>query len=107
MRPAAAASGGTHDLKPAAAAVLGAGAWGTTIAVTLARAGRPTTLCVRRPAQLLALRASRENANYLPGVTFPEQLAITDRWAPALEGAEIVVMAIPSSFALAALAGVA
>ncbi len=91
----------------AAAAILGAGAWGTTIAVTLARAGRPTTLCVRRPAQLQALQAASENANYLPGVTFPEQLAITDRWAAVLERAQIVVMAIPSSFARAAVSGVA
>lgn len=75
--------------------------------MTLARSGRPTTLCVRRPAQLKALRASRENANYLPGVVFPDQLAITDRWETALERAEIVVMAIPSSFARAAVAGVA
>jgi glycerol-3-phosphate dehydrogenase (NAD(P)+) len=94
-------------LKPATVAVLGAGAWGTTIAVMLARAGRPTTLCVRRAAQLESFRERRENSTYLPGIAFPAALKISDRWAEAVGAAGIVVMAIPSSFARAALSGVA
>jgi len=93
-------------LKPATVAVLGAGAWGTTIAVMLARAGRPTTLCVRRAAQLESFLKRRENSTYLPGIAFPTGLKISDRWAEAVGAAGIVVMAIPSSFARAALSGV-
>ncbi len=73
----------------------------------LARAGRPTTLCVRRPAQLGSFLKRRENSTYLPGVVFPPALKISDRWAEAVGEAGIVAMAIPSSFARAAISGVA
>ncbi len=99
-------SGVKPRLKPVSAAILGAGAWGTAIAVTLVRAARPATLCVRRAAQVRAFRERRENPTYLPGVAFPPGLEISDRWDAAVGRAGIVVMAIPSSFARAAIAGV-
>ena len=52
-------------------AVLGAGAWGTALAVLLASKGVPTRLWARRKAQAEALKAMRENRDYLPGVALP------------------------------------
>jgi glycerol-3-phosphate dehydrogenase (NAD(P)+) len=73
----------------------------------LARSGRPATLCVRRSAQLASFLERRENSTYLPGVAFPPALKISERWAAAVGEAGIVVMAIPSSFARAAISEVA
>jgi glycerol-3-phosphate dehydrogenase len=47
-------------------AVLGAGSWGTALAVHLARTGHPTVLWGRDPAQMAALAADRCNTRYLP-----------------------------------------
>jgi len=83
--------------------VLGAGAWGTALAVTLARGGHAVTLCVRRRDHLEALRATRVNSAYLPGVDLPASLNLTADWPAAIAGAATVVMAIPSRYARAAL----
>jgi glycerol-3-phosphate dehydrogenase (NAD(P)+) len=81
------------------AAVLGAGAWGTALAVILARAGVHVTLGVRRKAQLEQMRLRRENSTYLPDVKLPEALGLTDRWHDAAASADAIVMAVPSSHA--------
>jgi len=89
-------------------AILGAGAWGTALGVTLARAGRHVTLCVRRAEQCERMAASRENHSYLPAIELPQSLALTCDWAGALAAASVAVVAIPSSFVremLAPLAG--
>jgi glycerol-3-phosphate dehydrogenase (NAD(P)+) len=57
-------------------AVLGAGSWGTALAIQLARAGQSTTLWGRDPEQLRAMDAARCNQRYLPGAPFPERLVI-------------------------------
>ena len=49
-------------------AVMGAGAWGTALALTALKAGREVWLWARRPEQVAALQLSRENALHLPGV---------------------------------------
>jgi len=85
-------------------AILGAGAWGTALAVILARNAHATTLCVRRPTQLAALLARRENVAHLPGVELPPALALTADWPAAVRGAATIVLAVPSRFARAALA---
>jgi len=84
-------------------AILGAGAWGTTIAITLARRGIRTTLCVRRESQLDSIRHANENASYLPGVVLPESLGLSADWRLALPSADVVVIAIPSAHARAAV----
>ncbi len=94
-------------MKTNPAVILGAGAWGTAIAVILARSDRPVTLCVRRAAQLRLFRERRENPTYLRDVAFPPGLEISDDWDAAVSGASIIVMAIPSSFARGAIAAVA
>ncbi len=55
-------------------AVLGAGSWGTALAILLAHGGRPVTLWARKEAQLEAMAAARSNERFLPGITFPESL---------------------------------
>ncbi|MFI5356381.1 MAG: NAD(P)H-dependent glycerol-3-phosphate dehydrogenase [Opitutales bacterium] len=76
--------------------VIGAGAWGTAFAVHLARAGRPVTLAPRRPEHAAALQARRQNADYLPGVALPPNLAVTAELATGLAQAEVVLLACPS-----------
>jgi glycerol-3-phosphate dehydrogenase (NAD(P)+) len=77
-------------------AILGAGAWGTTLAITLARAGRPVTLWAHRPAHAAALVAEGENRRYLPGHRLPPAVAVTADLAAAVAGAALVLMVVPS-----------
>jgi glycerol-3-phosphate dehydrogenase (NAD(P)+) len=84
-------------------AVLGAGAWGTALAVGLARGGHRVTLCARRADHLAAMRGQRENAPYLPGVALPESIELSDRWTQAAGASETVLMAVPSRFARTAM----
>lgn len=88
-------------------AILGAGAWGTALAVTIARSGGAVVLGVRRAAHLEAIRAGGENAVYLPGIKLPATLELTDRWEVAVRDSATVVMAVPSRFARAAIAPIA
>jgi glycerol-3-phosphate dehydrogenase (NAD(P)+) len=78
------------------AAVLGAGSWGTTFAKVLADAGCSVTLHARRPELVSAIAATRENTDYLPGVRLPDAVRPTGDAAEALDGADIVVLAVPS-----------
>ena len=59
--------------------VLGAGSWGTALAVHLARVGHDVRLWARDPALVHDMRVRRANAVYLPDVTLPESLSVTDR----------------------------
>jgi glycerol-3-phosphate dehydrogenase (NAD(P)+) len=78
------------------AAVLGAGSWGTALAVHLGRLGHPVRLWARDAALASDLQARGANAIYLPDVSFPAGLETTAALAGALEGAELVVVAIPT-----------
>ena len=77
-------------------AVLGAGSWGTAFAKILADAGRDVTVLARRAAVAEAIRTGRENPEYLPGVRLPERVTATGDAAEAIEGAEVVVLSVPS-----------
>jgi len=79
--------------------VLGAGAWGTALAVVLARTGQSVKLAVRRESQLAALRHDRENRAYLSSVPLPPQVDLEEMATECVGDAEAVVMAIPSRFA--------
>jgi glycerol-3-phosphate dehydrogenase (NAD(P)+) len=85
------------------AAVLGAGAWGTTVALHLARRGDlAVTLWARDPAQAGAIAAARVNERYLPGVALPASLAVTSDLG-AVAGAGLLIAGTPIA-ALPALA---
>jgi glycerol-3-phosphate dehydrogenase (NAD(P)+) len=77
-------------------AILGAGSWGTAYAKVLADAGCEPTLFARRPELVEVVRERHENPDYLPGVLLPRAIAITTDPAQALDGAEIVAIALPS-----------
>ncbi len=76
--------------------VLGAGSWGTALALHAARRGCPTTLWTRTPEHLAAMRAERRNARYLPDFPFPENLQPTDDLEVALTGPDLIICGIPS-----------
>src|SRR5690625_6440826 len=78
-------------------AVIGAGAWGTTVAALLATAGHHVTLWTRSAAQSEALRQTQVNEKRLPGVPLPPGLQYTADPAEAAERAEAAFVAVQSS----------
>ena len=77
-------------------AVLGAGSWGTALAVHLARAGHDVRLWARDPALADEMATARVNARYLSDVWLPERICPTAALDEALAGAAFLVMAAPS-----------
>lgn len=77
-------------------AVIGAGSWGTALAIHLARVGHDVRLWGRDQALVAELACRRANAVYLPDVTFPAGLTPTGDLGAALLDASIVVIAVPT-----------
>lgn len=83
-------------------AVIGAGSWGTALALVAAArpaadgTPRTVTLWGHRSEHIAALCATRENQTYLPGFRLPENILPTDDLATALAGAQIVLLVVPS-----------
>lgn len=84
--------------------VIGAGAWGTTLAVKLAAAERPVTIWAHSAAANSELAASRQNSHYLPGVTFPPNIRVATDEAYLAEPHRLFVLAVPSAHLRATLA---
>jgi len=80
------------------AAVLGAGSWGTALAVHLGKAGHEVSLWGRDPTLVDAMASRRVNDTYLPGVRLPDAVSPTANVAEALTGARFVVVAVPSQW---------
>lgn len=78
------------------AAVLGAGSWGTAFAKVLTDAGTDVTVWARRREVADAITDRHENPGYLPGVVLPPGLTATSDHVAALDGADLVVLAVPS-----------
>ena len=79
----------------AARAVVGAGTWGTTLALLLARSG-PVTLVARDKGQASALAETRENARYLPGVMLPVEIEVVTELEALSDAHDLVILAVPS-----------
>ena len=77
-------------------AVLGAGAWGTALARVLSLNGNPVVLWGHDPERLAGINRTRQNARYLPDVTLPEAIRCEPDIERAVEGAECIVLAVPS-----------
>jgi glycerol-3-phosphate dehydrogenase (NAD(P)+) len=78
------------------AAVLGAGSWGTALAIHLSSIGHDVSMWGRDHDLIAAMSQRRENPTYLKGVSFPELLRVSDDMRAALEAVRYVVIAVPS-----------
>lgn len=93
-------------MERAPVAVLGAGSWGTALAVHLRRVGLPVRLWARDAALAASMRDRRENSRYLSGVALPDGIVATADAAEALAGCGTVLVAVPSHFVDAVLGAV-
>ena len=79
-------------------AVLGAGSWGTTLAVLLAHKGVPVRLYEALPRYYEKLRTDRENRTFLPGIPLPDRVEVHNSVPEALSDVMTAVLAIPSAY---------
>ena len=84
-------------------AVVGAGAWGTTLGALMCARG-PATLWAREPEVVSAIRERHENRLFLPGFKLPVDLLATNSFEEALTGADVVVVAVPAQHVRAVMA---
>lgn len=82
---------------PARAVILGAGAWGTALAIHLANSGREVGLWGHEPAHIARLRRARCNDANLPGRPLPASLQLHDDLEEALAPADTVLLAVPAA----------
>jgi glycerol-3-phosphate dehydrogenase (NAD(P)+) len=87
--------GGLPPLRKAA--VIGAGSWGTAVAVLLARGGLEVQLGTRSDEKAAEIEARRENVHYLPGIGLPEGIAVKRASDIELAGVDLVCLAVPSA----------
>jgi len=78
--------------------VLGAGGWGTTLAILLHYNGHSVTLWEYKKDYVKILEKKRENIIYLPGIPIPEEMQITHNLTQAAADKNIIVLAVPSQF---------
>jgi glycerol-3-phosphate dehydrogenase len=89
------------------AAVIGAGSWGTAVAVLMARGGLEVQLGARNPGRAAELIEAGENRRYLPGVKLPEAIDVRPAAEIELAGLDCIVLAIPSKSLPAAVGSIA
>lgn len=78
--------------------VLGAGSWGTTLAILLNYNTHEVTLWAHRDDHAQALISARENIRLLPGIPIPAEVAITSELQSAVRHADLIVAAVPAQF---------
>ena len=78
--------------------IIGAGSWGTTLAVLLGEKGFDVKLWARREALANEIESKRENMQYLPGIKIPSNVIVDNSFKDALEDSEIIIAAVPSEF---------
>src|SRR5204863_452819 len=83
-------------LRDAPVAVLGAGSWGTALAIRFAGDGRPGRLWGRDRGRLADMAVSRRNERYLASAQFPDSLQVEPELATALAAARDVLIVVPS-----------
>jgi glycerol-3-phosphate dehydrogenase (NAD(P)+) len=76
--------------------IIGSGAWGTTLALMLAKKGISATLWEHRPDRAAEMERSRENTLFLPGFTFPSTMHITAEIEQATRGKDLLLLVTPS-----------
>ena len=80
------------------AVVIGDGGWGTALSMVLLGNGHAVSLWGPFPDYMAAMRESRANSPYLPGVDLPPELTLTSDPAEAAAGADLAVLAVPTQF---------
>ncbi|HAT42248.1 MAG TPA: NAD(P)H-dependent glycerol-3-phosphate dehydrogenase [Rheinheimera sp.] len=83
-------------MKSAAITVLGAGSYGTALAICLARNGHDTLLWGRNQDDMHAMATDRINHRYLPDIVLPEKLAVTDDLTAAVKASQNILVVVPS-----------
>jgi len=78
--------------------VIGAGGWGTALALLAQRKGLETTLWCRDPAQAAEIARTRENKRYLPGIALPAELRVLADPLEAARSAELAISAVPTQY---------
>jgi glycerol-3-phosphate dehydrogenase (NAD(P)+) len=79
-----------------AVTVIGAGSWGTALAIQLARAGSVVSLWGRNKELMQQMHEERRNERYLPGCPFPENLHVESDWNLAVATAQRILVSVPS-----------
>ena len=77
-------------------AIIGNGSWGTGLGIAIARKGYGVKIWTRTPEAAEKLNQERENATYLPGILFPSRLSATGSMEEAMNGAELIILAVPA-----------
>lgn len=83
-------------MRPDSIAILGAGSWGTALALTAQRNGHRVVLWGHNVAHMAEMAASRRNSRYLPDIELPATLALTADLASAVNSAELLLLSVPS-----------
>lgn len=78
--------------------MIGAGSWGTALSVLLHNNGHQVTMWSALQEEIQMLQRTREHADKLPGVKLPEDMRFTEELESAVEGMDLLVLAVPSSF---------
>lgn len=78
--------------------VMGAGSWGTALALVLEKNGHEVTIWSIDKKEVEMLREKREHVDKLPGIQIPENIQITNTISEAIEGMDMVILAVPSVF---------
>ncbi|MFM8342224.1 MAG: NAD(P)H-dependent glycerol-3-phosphate dehydrogenase [Methylomonas sp.] len=81
---------------PQSISILGAGSWGTALALQAARNGCDTMLWGHNPQHISQMQQARENQRYLPGFQFPTNLHITDNLQQAVDFSQLILLVVPS-----------
>ena len=78
--------------------ILGAGAWGTALALVASRAGKKVLLQAREQEVIDAVRQNNENTPFLPGVPLNPNISVTNSFEEVLSAADVVLLVIPAQF---------
>ena len=78
--------------------IIGDGGWGTTLAIVLAGKGHAVTIWGAFPDYVEVVKKKRVNTKFLPGIKIPREVSLTSSFDEALEGNDIVVLAVPSQY---------
>jgi glycerol-3-phosphate dehydrogenase (NAD(P)+) len=87
-------------VRPGKVAVIGAGAWGTALAKSIAEKGSPTVIWCRREEQAAEINSTHKNSRYLGDIKLPEGLSATGDIEEAADGKEYMILAAPSLYLL-------